>query len=215
MAVYVIAWPGVLSGPGRARSGRDQLRVQVRAPTPPPALRVCVCGCLCMTLYVRVSGWAVQVCACVCVQCHAHAPLCSMAPFSTSERRKRRVADRKSLETALAVKQTLEHTVLTHLYPRSQIDVFLQVIQADGGAAHTHTQSHSRTHTHTLLAVAPARYLEGCVVAGRWGHTHIRLCVRSDARLAHVLVVSLSCSLSVTVSACVRCVVIVFVLVIA
>lgn len=57
----------------------------------------------------------------------------SMAPFSTSERRKRRPGDRKSIETAMAIKQTLETTVMTHLYPRSQIDIFIQVIQADGG----------------------------------------------------------------------------------
>jgi exosome complex component RRP41 len=37
------------------------------------------------------------------------------------------------METALAVKQTMEHAVMTHLYPRSQIDIFIQVVQADGG----------------------------------------------------------------------------------
>jgi exosome complex component RRP41 len=57
-----------------------------------------------------------------------------MAPFSTSERRKRRPGDRKSLEIAMAVQQTFEAVVMTHLYPRSQIDIFIQVIQVDGGA---------------------------------------------------------------------------------
>ncbi len=34
---------------------------------------------------------------------------------------------------AASVTQTFESVVMTHLYPRSQIDIFVQVIQADGG----------------------------------------------------------------------------------
>ena len=60
-----------------------------------------------------------------------------MAPFSTSERRKRRPGDRRSLEITMALKQTFESVIMTHLYPRSQIDIFVQVIQADGGASTT------------------------------------------------------------------------------
>ena len=60
-----------------------------------------------------------------------------MAPFSTSERRKRRPGDRRSLEITMALKQTFESVIMTHLYPRSQIDIFVPVIQADGGASTT------------------------------------------------------------------------------
>lgn len=57
----------------------------------------------------------------------------SSAPFAGTERRKRRAGDRKAIEEGLALKQTLERVVMTKLYARSQIDVFVQVLQSDGG----------------------------------------------------------------------------------
>ena len=57
----------------------------------------------------------------------------SMASFSTGERRRRTKGDRKSVELSLVIKQALEAAVLTELMPRSQLDVNIQVLQADGG----------------------------------------------------------------------------------
>jgi exosome complex component RRP41 len=57
----------------------------------------------------------------------------SMALFSTYERRKRSKGDRKSHEMSILIQQALENVVLTTLYPRSQIDIYIQVLQADGG----------------------------------------------------------------------------------
>ncbi|GLD99296.1 hypothetical protein PINS_up008014 [Pythium insidiosum] len=37
------------------------------------------------------------------------------------------------MEHSLAIKQIFEACIQTHLYPRSQIDVFVQVLHADGG----------------------------------------------------------------------------------
>lgn len=34
---------------------------------------------------------------------------------------------------AAAIKNTFEPTIMTHLYPRSQIDIFVQVLSQDGG----------------------------------------------------------------------------------
>ena len=51
----------------------------------------------------------------------------SMATFSTGERKRRPRGDRKSVEMTWHLKQTLEASVQTHLYPRSQIDVFIEV----------------------------------------------------------------------------------------
>ena len=51
----------------------------------------------------------------------------SMATFSTAERKRRPHGDRKSAEMALHLKQTFEAAVLTELYPRSQIDLYVQV----------------------------------------------------------------------------------------
>ncbi len=57
----------------------------------------------------------------------------SMATFSTGERKKRPMGDRKSQEMSLNLQRTFEAAIMTHLYPRSQIDIYVQILQADGG----------------------------------------------------------------------------------
>lgn len=44
-----------------------------------------------------------------------------------------RVLSRRVLELAAAIKSTFEPVVQVHLYPRSEIDIFVQVLQQDGG----------------------------------------------------------------------------------
>ncbi|WMV11533.1 hypothetical protein MTR67_004918 [Solanum verrucosum] len=39
----------------------------------------------------------------------------------------------RSTEISLVIRQTMEACILTHLMPRSQIDIYVQVLQADGG----------------------------------------------------------------------------------
>ncbi|OWM70487.1 exosome complex component RRP41 homolog [Punica granatum] len=57
----------------------------------------------------------------------------SMANFSTGDRMRKGKGDRRSTEISLVVRQTMEACILTHLMPRSQIDIYVQVLQADGG----------------------------------------------------------------------------------
>merc|ERR1719278_673084 len=57
----------------------------------------------------------------------------SMAVFSTGERKRRPRGDRKSMEMSQHLKQTFEATIKVGLFPRSQIDIFVEVLQADGG----------------------------------------------------------------------------------
>ncbi|KAL2097248.1 hypothetical protein ACEWY4_006455 [Coilia grayii] len=57
----------------------------------------------------------------------------SMATFSTAERKRRPHGDRKSTEMSLHLKETFEAAILTHLYPRSQIDIYVKILQSDGG----------------------------------------------------------------------------------
>jgi len=57
----------------------------------------------------------------------------NIAAFSTGERRKRSRGDKRILELAAAIKSTFEPVIQTHLYPRSQIDIYVQVLQQDGG----------------------------------------------------------------------------------
>ena len=51
----------------------------------------------------------------------------SMAVFSSGERKRRPRGDRKSMEMTQHLQQTFEAAILTHLYPKSQIDIFVEV----------------------------------------------------------------------------------------
>jgi exosome complex component RRP41 len=56
-----------------------------------------------------------------------------MAAFSTGERRRRGKIDRRTTELSAVIRNTLQQTIIAELLPRTQIDVFVQVLQADGG----------------------------------------------------------------------------------
>ena len=55
-----------------------------------------------------------------------------MAPFSTSDR-KSPAPSRREIELSKVIREALEAVVFTELYPRTTIDVFIEVLQADGG----------------------------------------------------------------------------------
>ncbi|KAL0568598.1 Exosome non-catalytic core component [Marasmius crinis-equi] len=57
----------------------------------------------------------------------------SIAPFSAGERRKRGRGDKRILELTQTLKSTFEPVIQTSLYPRAQIDIYVQVLQQDGG----------------------------------------------------------------------------------
>jgi ribonuclease PH len=38
------------------------------------------------------------------------------------------------VELGMLIRQTFESVVMTALYPRSQIDIYVQVLQSDGGS---------------------------------------------------------------------------------
>jgi exosome complex component RRP41 len=56
-----------------------------------------------------------------------------MTSFATSERKKIRKNDRRSIEISLIIKQTFEGIIIRELFPKTQIDIFMKVLQADGG----------------------------------------------------------------------------------
>jgi len=58
---------------------------------------------------------------------------CRVAPYAGAERRRRRGNDRRLVELALAVQRVFEAVVVTELYPRTQIDIFIHVLEEDGG----------------------------------------------------------------------------------
>ncbi|KAL1460759.1 hypothetical protein WDU94_012710 [Cyamophila willieti] len=57
----------------------------------------------------------------------------SMAVFSTGERKTRPRGDRKTSEISLQLRQAVSAAIMTEVHPRSQIDIFVEVLQADGG----------------------------------------------------------------------------------
>lgn len=51
-----------------------------------------------------------------------------MAVFSTGERKTRPRGDRKTSEISLQLRQAVSAAIMTEVHPRSQIDIFVEVI---------------------------------------------------------------------------------------
>ncbi len=87
----------------------------------------------------------------------------SMAPFSVNER-KRPGPDRRSVEISKVIRNALEPVVFTRLFPRTAIDVFIEVLQASGG-----TRCAGITAAAVALADAgiPMRDLVSACAAGK------------------------------------------------
>jgi len=62
------------------------------------------------------------------IRCRYH-----MAPFSTEER-KSPAPSRRELELSKIIRESLDPAVFSELYPRTTIDVFIEVLQSDGGS---------------------------------------------------------------------------------
>ena len=62
------------------------------------------------------------------IKCRYH-----MAPFSVDER-KSPAPSRREMELSKVIRESLESVVLTDLYPRTTIDLFIEVLQSDGGS---------------------------------------------------------------------------------
>jgi exosome complex component RRP41 len=61
------------------------------------------------------------------IRCRYH-----MAPFSVQER-KSPAPSRREVELSKVIRESLEPSLFVELYPRTGIDVFIEVLQADGG----------------------------------------------------------------------------------
>lgn len=55
------------------------------------------------------------------------------ATFSTGVRMRKMATDKKSTEVAVMIQNTFEAAVMLEKFPKSQIDIFVQVLQGDGG----------------------------------------------------------------------------------
>jgi exosome complex component RRP41 len=61
------------------------------------------------------------------IRCRYH-----MAPFSTDERRSP-APSRRDAELSKVIREALEPSILSHLYPRTTIDIYIEILQSDGG----------------------------------------------------------------------------------
>ena len=86
-----------------------------------------------------------------------------MAPFSTEER-KSPAPTRREIELSKVLREALEPVVMTELFPRTTIEVYVEVLQSDGG-----TRTASATAASAALADAgiPMRALVAGVAVGK------------------------------------------------
>lgn len=86
-----------------------------------------------------------------------------MAPFSVQERRSP-APSRRDIELSKVIREAFEPSVFTEYYPRTSIDIFIEVLQADGG-----TRCASITAASLALADAgiPLRDLVSACAAGK------------------------------------------------
>ena len=57
-----------------------------------------------------------------------------MTSFSTGERKSTKRKDRRSTEISYVIKQTFESVILTELFPKTQIDIFMKVLLLVAGS---------------------------------------------------------------------------------
>jgi exosome complex component RRP41 len=86
-----------------------------------------------------------------------------MAPFSVQER-KSPAPSRREIELSKVIRESLEPSIFMEYYPRTMIDVFIEILQADGG-----TRCASITAASLALADAgiPMRDLVVACAAGK------------------------------------------------
>ena len=87
----------------------------------------------------------------------------NMATFSVDDR-KRPGPDRRSVEISKVIREAFEPVVFTKLYPRSGIDVFMEVLQADAG---TRTAAINAAAVALADAGIPMRDLVSAVSVGK------------------------------------------------
>ena len=91
----------------------------------------------------------------------------NMASFSVEER-KRPGPDRRSYELSKVSREALEPVILTSFFPRSVIDVFVEVLQADAG---TRTAGINAAAVALADAGIPMRSMISSCAAGKVGDT--------------------------------------------
>ena len=94
----------------------------------------------------------------------------TMAPFSSLEEHGRPGMNRRAIEISKVTKEVFENVILLDLFPGTSIDIFVEVLQSDGG-----TRAAGITCASVALAASgiPMRDMPYAVSAGKVGETVI------------------------------------------
>jgi len=103
----------------------------------------------------------------------------NMAPFSVDDR-KRPGPDRRSMEISKVTKEALEPVLFLELYPRSVIDVFIEVLQADAG---TRTAGINAAAVALADAGVPMKDLVSSVAVGKVDDTIVLDLMKEEDQL--------------------------------
>ncbi|MEM4360186.1 MAG: exosome complex exonuclease Rrp41 [Candidatus Bilamarchaeaceae archaeon] len=88
----------------------------------------------------------------------------SMSPFASLEEHGKSGPSRRSVELSKVIREVLENLVITDEFPNTQIDVFIDVLQADGG---TRTASIVAASVALANAGIPMRDIAAAVSVGK------------------------------------------------
>ncbi|MBI4399612.1 exosome complex exonuclease Rrp41 [Candidatus Micrarchaeota archaeon] len=90
----------------------------------------------------------------------------AMAPFSSLEEHGRSGPNRRSTELSKVIREVFENVIFTELYPKTAIDIFIEILQGDGG-----TRCAGITAASVALANAgiPMKDLVAAVAVGKIG----------------------------------------------
>jgi len=91
----------------------------------------------------------------------------SMAPFSSLEEHGRAGPNRRAIEISKVTKEVFENVILLDQFPSTEIDIFIEILQSDGG-----TRSAGITAASVALANSgiPMRDMPYAVAAGKIGN---------------------------------------------
>ncbi len=87
-----------------------------------------------------------------------------MTPFCSKEEHGRAGPTRRSIEISKVIRETFENVILTHLFPKTQIDIFIEVMQAEGG---TRTASITAATVALIDAGIPMKDMIAAVSVGK------------------------------------------------
>lgn len=88
----------------------------------------------------------------------------TMSPFASKEEHGRAGPNRRSIELSKVIREVFENVIFAEKFPRTQIDIFIEVLQADGG-----TRTASITAASVALADAgiPMKGMVQAVAGGK------------------------------------------------